>query len=208
MTTHHAGPEPADDDLDALFDDLEETPEDVAIDLMDQFRYQIGRRLEERGWDQKDLAREMDVKPPTVSRLLNGDNTTLLSIAKAAMALDLTVSVLKLVPDEELSDQVDELTPFVRSEGNGAGWWPVTRKRSSHVRQRLQDLIPKETFSAGPRGRQRTGGYTRRSPDDYTMRFTTRGEAESASSASGLQEPARAYEATTSETAPEFPEVA
>lgn len=206
MTTHDAGPEPADADLDALFDDLEETPEDVAIDLMDQFRYQIGRRLEEREWDQKDLAREMGVTPPTVSRLLNGDNTTLLSIAKAASALDLTVSVLKLIPDEELDDQVDELTPFVRSEESGANWWPVTRKRSSHVRQRLQDLIPKESFSAGPGGRQRTGGYARRSPDDYTMRFTTLARTESESSPSSTREPASAYDETTSETAPEFPE--
>lgn len=132
--------EPMSAEMEALFDDLEETPEDWASDLMDVFRYQIGRRLEERGWTQADLAEAMDVSPPTVSRLLNSDNATLLSIAKAAMALDLVPTVLKLVPEEELDDQVNELKSFVRSERHGAAWWPVTRKRSSHLRERAYEI--------------------------------------------------------------------
>jgi len=164
---------PIDEEVSKLFEDLEEAPEDIACDLMDLFRYQIGRRLQERDMDQTDLADAMEVSPPVVSRLLNGDNTTLLSIARAAKALDLVVSALKLVPEEEMPDQVDEVKSFVRSECNGAGWWPVTRRKSSFLRHRLNELYPsfaessessresKESFSVRPHS----------ASDDYSESF-------------------------------------
>ncbi|WP_022834999.1 helix-turn-helix domain-containing protein [Salisaeta longa] len=144
-----ANVDPMPGDIEELFEDLEETPEDIASDLMDLVRYQIGRRLEEYGWTQEDLAEAMGVKPPTVSRLLNSENPTLLSIAKMAKALDLAVPVLKFVPKEEMEDQTDEVKSFVCSEKNGAGWWPVTRRRSSHVRNRMREFIQTEVRSAG-----------------------------------------------------------
>lgn len=144
-----ASVDPMPADIEALFEDLEETPEDIASDLMDLIRYQIGRRLDERGWTQEDLAEAMEIKPPTLSEKLNRENPTLLSIVKMAKALDLAVPVLKMVPEEEMEDQVDELKSFVCSEKNGAGWWPVTRRRSSHVRNRMREFIQTETRSAG-----------------------------------------------------------
>jgi transcriptional regulator with XRE-family HTH domain len=136
--------EEASDELMEVQTDLEqETPDDLVGDLMDVVVYQISRRLDELDWTQQRLADEMGVSAPQVSRLLRAtENTSLRTIARAACALDLTVGALKLVPNEEADEQVDEIKSFVGSKKNGAKWWPITRKRSSHMRERLNALLP------------------------------------------------------------------
>jgi len=131
--------------IEELFSDVEpeEKPEDVAGEMMDLIAYQITRRLDELDWTQEKLSDEMGVRPAQVSRLLrSAENTTLLTIARAAEALQLEFASVKLIPEEEMGEQVDEVTPFVCSECEGAKWWPVTRQSSSHVRGRMQELLP------------------------------------------------------------------
>lgn len=157
--------QPVDDDVDALFDDLDDTADDVACDLMDLFRYQVGRRLDEMEMTQNDLADAMGIAPSTLSRLLNGDNTTLLSIAKVAKALNLAVPVVKMIPEEEMDEQIDEVKPFVRSERTNARWWPVTRRTHSHFQEKLTGLYPAST-------QDEPGSYEvdvlERASDDYS----------------------------------------
>ncbi len=176
--------EPMSEEMEALACDLEATPEDRACDLMDVFRYQIGRRLKEWGWTQADLAEAMGVKPPTVSRLLNSDNATLLSLAKAAWALDLVPTVVKFVPEEELGEQVDELKAFVRSERHGAGWWPITRKRSSHLHKRMSEFTERSSapgfwamVSASPEASQAPLAVSPPGQSDADRRLSRRDEA-------------------------------
>lgn len=116
-----------DADLSSLHEELRAAPEYVVHQMMDQIRYQLRRRLEERGaMTQTALAEAMGVKPPVVNRLLRAaENTSLLTIARAARALDLEFCTFKLVPAEEAGAQVDEFSKFLRSE---RGWWPSTRK--------------------------------------------------------------------------------
>lgn len=161
--------EPMSEEAEALFDEIEETPEDVASDLMDLFQYQIDRRLEEWDWTQEDLAEEMGVEPPTVSRLLNGENTTLLSIARVAKALDLEIPLIKLVPEEEVDDQIDEVKSFVRSECTGSVWWPVTRKDSSHLRERMREFLPPHDTDGPSSPTSIPSSYSdQTAPDDYS----------------------------------------
>lgn len=104
-----------------------ETAETLAADMMDMFVYQIARRQREQGVSNRELARRMGVSPPLVSRLLGASNTSLLTIARAAHALGLTLGALKLVPVEDADVQFKEMHAFVASEDEDARWWPLTR---------------------------------------------------------------------------------
>ena len=114
-------------DLTTLHEELSRSPEFAVHDMMDQVRYQLRRRMDETGMTQAELAEAMGVKPPTVSRLLRAaENTSLLTIARAARALGLTFHALKLVPDEQSAHQLKEFRTFIATEGSGRAWWPRT----------------------------------------------------------------------------------
>jgi len=116
-------------EIEEIYDELEETPDDVASDVMAMFIYQVNRRLKELGWNQKDLAEAMEVKPPQVSQWLKAENTTLLTIAKVAHALKLAFRSIKFVPANQENRQIDEVKAFVRGEASHDTWWPTTCKR-------------------------------------------------------------------------------
>lgn len=114
-------------ELEGMCDELERTPEDVVREMMDMVVYQLSRRMKELGWSQTDLAKAMAVSPPLVNRLLHASNTSLLTIARAAHALELSFQVLKFVPEDEAEEQIDEIKPFVQTEATSGAWWPATR---------------------------------------------------------------------------------
>lgn len=113
------------------FEGLAATPESLATRLMGQVVYQINRRVRELdaelpgGMNRSLLADRMGVKKSQVSRLLKAQqNTTFLTVAKAALALGLSEAVLKLIPEN--ADQVDEVKAFVEEEAGP--WWPLTAR--------------------------------------------------------------------------------
>ena len=117
-----------------LHADLRQSPEYAVHDMMDQVRYQLRRRMAETGTTQAALAEAMNVKAPTVSRLLRAaENTSLLTIARAARALGLTFTTFKLVPDETVALQTDEFGYLLRTEGGHDGWWPRTRRVGTYA---------------------------------------------------------------------------
>ena len=75
----------------AEFDrDPDHVLEDVLIDVTEQ----IAATMEDRGITRKELARRMGVKPPVITRLLNGpDNVTLRTLLRVAFALDMVIDV-------------------------------------------------------------------------------------------------------------------
>lgn len=118
-----------DPDLAALNARARAMPEYTVHEMMDLVRYQLRRRMDETGTTQAALALAMGVKPPVVSRLLRAaENTSLLTIARAARALNLTFTALKLVPDEDADLQMDEFGPFLRTEDRPHAWWPRTAR--------------------------------------------------------------------------------
>jgi transcriptional regulator with XRE-family HTH domain len=109
-------------------------PEYAVHEMMDQVRYQLRRRMDETKTTQAALAAAMGVKPPVVSRLLRAaENTSLLTIARAARALGLTFTAVKFVPDADADLQMDEFGPFLRTEGRPHAWWPRTGKPGAHA---------------------------------------------------------------------------
>lgn len=150
MSTATPQPLPLSADLEAMYDALETLPEDLAAEMMAQFIYQIGRRMDELDWNQKTLAEEMGMRPPQLSRLLKADNTSLLTIARAAHALDLAFGALKLIPVEDLELQEDEVAAFVRTESTDGAWWPATRRSTqAWGRKRVEP-----TFASTPLPKQ------------------------------------------------------
>ena len=130
---------PIEEEPSRVFEGLPETPESLASKLMGQVIYQINRRIREldetdpHGMNRKELAKRMGVSKSQVTRLLGAQsNTTLLTIAKAALALDLTEAVLKLIPEEAAPHQEDEVKAFVQ---NIERWWPLTDRRSAEARE-------------------------------------------------------------------------
>ena len=121
---------PLEDEPSRVLEGLAVTPESLASRLMGQVVYQINRRLGEAGdggMTKTALADRMGVSKSQVSRLLKAQkNTTLLTIARAAVALGLTDAVLKLIP--EGADQVDEVKAFVEAEDGP--WWPLTERHA------------------------------------------------------------------------------
>lgn len=122
---------PLEDEPSRALEGIPTTPESLAARLMGQVVYQINRRIREldardpEGMNRARLAELMGVSKPQVSRLLKAQkNTTLLTVAKAALALGLTEAVLKLIPEE--ADQVDEAKAFV--EADPGPWWPLTQR--------------------------------------------------------------------------------
>ena len=122
---------PLDDEPSRVLEGLGTSPESLASRLMGQVVYQINRRLAEAGdggMTKTALADRMGVPKSQVSRLLKAQkNTTLLTIAKAAVALGLTDAVLKLIPEE--ADQLDEVKAFVEAEDGP--WWPLTERHAA-----------------------------------------------------------------------------
>ena len=123
---------PIDPELEALQQELSDTPEYLLYDMLDQLRYQFRRRMAEMpggAWTQTRLAREMNVSVPVVNRMLRADqNVSLLTVARAARALRLSLCAFKLIPDEQKDSQLDELGAFVRRDGPAEPWWPRTRR--------------------------------------------------------------------------------
>ena len=117
---------PLEDEPSRVFEGLGTSPETLAHRLMGQVVYQITRRLaEHEGMTKTALADRMGVPKSQVSRLLKAQkNTTLLTVARAAVALGLTDAVLKLLPSD--ADQLDEVKAFVEAEGGP--WWPLTER--------------------------------------------------------------------------------
>ena len=110
-------------------DDLRRSPEYAVHEMMDQVRYQFRRRMAETATTQAALAGEMGVSASVVSRLLRAaENTSLLTVARAARALGLTFRAIKFVPDEHADLQVDEFATLLGTEGSGRGWWSRTQK--------------------------------------------------------------------------------
>lgn len=126
---------PVEDEPCRAFEDLKPTAETLTARLMGQVVYQINRRIREldarepQGMSRAALAERMGVSKSQVSRLLGAQsNTTLLTVAKAALALGLSEAVLKLIPAEAAPHQKDEVKAFVESE---ARWWPLTDRREA-----------------------------------------------------------------------------
>ena len=123
---------PIDPELEALQQELSDTPEYLLYDMLDQLRYQFRRRMAEMpggAWTQTRLAREMNVSVPVVNRMLRADqNVSLLTVARAARALRLSLCAFKLIPDEQKDSQLDELGAFVRRDSPAEPWWPRTRR--------------------------------------------------------------------------------
>lgn len=74
--------------------ELEQDPDNALERVLIDVTEQIAVAMEKKGINRKQLAEAMGVKPPMVTRLLNGaDNTTLRTLMRVAYALD---TVLKL----------------------------------------------------------------------------------------------------------------
>ena len=132
-------------------------PEYTVHQMMDLVRYQLRRRMDETGTTQAALAAAMGVKPPVVSRLLRAaENTSLLTIARAARALGLTFTALKLVPDEDADLQMDEFGPFLRTEDRPHAWWPRTARPGAIATRHAGHTRTATARPAGPAGL----GYT------------------------------------------------
>lgn len=73
-----------------LDDQPDHALERVLIDITEQ----IAAVMEDKGITRKELARRMGVKPPMVTRLLNGNhNTTLRTLMRVAYALDTVIEI-------------------------------------------------------------------------------------------------------------------
>lgn len=147
MSTAPHQPLPIAPELEAMYDALEALPEDLAAEMMAQFVYQIGRRMDELGWNQKTLAAKAGMRPSQLSRLLKADNTSLITIARVAHALDLALGALKLIPEEDLDLHTDEVAAFVRTESTDKTWWPTSR-RTAQAWGRKQVVEP--SFAEAP----------------------------------------------------------
>ncbi len=128
MSNANRQPLPLSAELEEMYDALETLPEDLASEMMAQFVYQLGRRMDERGWSQKQLAEEAGMRPSQLSRLFKAENTSLITVARLAHALGLAIGALKLIPEEDVSIQLDEVAPFVRTESSDKTWWPSSRR--------------------------------------------------------------------------------
>lgn len=149
---------PMDPALETLQQQLRDTPEYLLYDTLDQLRYQFRRRMAEMpggAWTQTRLAREMGVSVPVVNRMLRADrNVELLTVARAARALRLSLCAFKLIPDEQKDMQLDELGPFVRRDSPAEPWWPRTRRpslpRTHPTTTRSETLqVPRSAASTG-----------------------------------------------------------
>lgn len=156
---------PVEDEPCRAFEDLEATPEALTARLMGQVVYQINRRIREldarepQGMNRAALAERMGVSKSQVSRLLGAQsNTTLLTVAKAALALELTEAVLKLIPVEAAPHQKDEVKAFVESD---ARWWPLTDRRETGSASVLPIRRPTVTAGIGT------------AANDYAYAFTS-----------------------------------
>ena len=78
-----------------LNDQLKNDPIYVAEGLALDVALQLGKILEKRGFQRKELAKKVGVSPAYISELLNGaTNMTLLTLSKFAIALGLEATIL------------------------------------------------------------------------------------------------------------------
>ena len=135
-----------------LHADLRQSPEYTVHEMLDQIRYQLRRRIADLdGMTQAALAVEMGVTPSVVSRLLRAaENTSLLTVARAARALGLTFTSIKFVPDDEADLQVDEFSTLLSTEGTSRGWWCRTQKPGAHAWRYTPETFSISTNPAVP----------------------------------------------------------
>lgn len=131
--------------LDSYFK-VSETPEYQLNNMIDMILYQINKRMNEEGVTKKQLAEKMGIHASSLSRLLNASsNTSLLTIAKAATALNLKFSTIKFIPSEQSDAQVDEYKSFIKCKTQT--WWPET-SCSLKNRNVYKFFSPKSIFEA------------------------------------------------------------
>lgn len=88
------------DQISALLEEFDKNPDDVLDDVLLDVTEQIAVAMEEKGVTRKELAARMGVKPPVITRLLNGpENTTLRTLLRVAFALDIIIDIELGKPD-------------------------------------------------------------------------------------------------------------